>query len=202
MASKKNIKTQVGQLFLVGFNGYSAPADFKDFVQEFHLGGTIYFRRNVQSAGQLAELSNELQFTVRPKDCPFLFIAIDHEGGKINRLVKPFTKFPGNENLGDLGSPKIGYEFGMVIGKELKAIGVNVNFAPVVDVLANKDNNLIKTRSFSSDPEVCGRIGSAVCRGMQKRQRIAPPAERHGHRGARAWGGCGAQRSLVSEYRP
>jgi beta-N-acetylhexosaminidase len=181
MASKKNLKQLVGQLFIVGFNGYSVPAEFKEFIQEYSLGGTIYFKRNVQSPAQLAELSNELQFSCRSAETPPLFISIDHEGGKINRLVKPFTKFPGNDYLGELGSPKIGFEFGAVIAKELKAVGVNVNYAPVVDVNSNKDNPIIKTRAFSSDPEVCGRLGSAVCRGIQKMGVMAVAKHYPGH---------------------
>lgn len=181
MASKKNIQTLVGQLFLVGFNGYSVPNDFKKLIQDYHLGGTIYFKRNVQSPAQLAELSNEINFGCRPKECPFLLISIDHEGGKINRLVKPFTKFPGNDYLGELGSPKIGFDFGMVLGKELKAVGINVNFAPVVDVNMNRDNPIIKSRAFSTDPEVCGRLGSAVCRGIQKMGVMAVAKHFPGH---------------------
>ena len=181
MASKKDLKTLVGQLFVVGFNGYSVPSDFKKWMQDINLGGTIYFKRNVQSPAQLAELSNEIQFSCRPKDAPPAFISIDHEGGKVNRLVKPFTKFPGNDYLGELGSPKVGFDFGMVLGKELKAVGINVNFAPVVDVNTNKDNPIIKNRSFSNDPEVCGRLGSAVCRGIQKMGVIAVAKHFPGH---------------------
>lgn len=108
MTTTQDLKHMVGQLFVVGFNGYSVPAEFKKFVQEFHLGGVIYFKRNVQSPGQLAELSNEIQFQCRTPEMPGLFISIDHEGGKVNRLVKPFTKFPGNDYLGELNSPKVG----------------------------------------------------------------------------------------------
>lgn len=181
MASKSNISPLVGQLFIVGFNGYSVPNDFKKQIADFHLGGVIYFKRNVQSPGQLAELSNEIQFSLRPKEDPFLFTCIDHEGGKVNRLVKPFTKFPGNDYLGELGSPKIGFEFGMVIAKELKAVGINVNFAPVVDVNTNAYNPIIKTRAFSSDPEVCGKLGSAVTRGIQKMGVLAVAKHFPGH---------------------
>ncbi len=153
----------------------------KKAIQEYNLGGTIYFKRNVQSPAQLAELSNELQFSCRLKESPHLFISIDHEGGKVNRLVKPFTKFPGNDYLGELGSPKIGFDFGSVLGKELKAIGVNVNYAPVVDVNTNPNSPIIKTRSFSSDPEVCARLGSAVSRGLQKAGVIAVAKHFPGH---------------------
>ncbi len=168
MALSKDLKSLIGQLFVVGFNGYSVPLDFRKQIQEFHLGGVIYFKRNVQSPAQLAELSNEIQFSCRAKEDPFLLVCIDHEGGKVNRLVKPFTKFPGNDYLGELGSPKIGFEFGMVIAKELKAVGINVNFAPVVDVHTNPNNSIVRQRAFSSDPEVCARLGSAVTRGIQK----------------------------------
>lgn len=181
MASKKNIQSLVGQLFTVGFNGYSVPADFKKFIQDYNLGGVIYFKRNVQSPGQLAELSNEIQFQCRKPDSPGLLITIDHEGGKINRLVKPFTKFPGNENLGDLGSPKVAFEFGMILGKELKAVGINVNFAPVIDVYTNQENSVIRNRAFSADPEVCARMGSAVCRGIQKMGVMAVAKHFPGH---------------------
>src|SRR5690242_1415639 len=102
MASKKDLQSLVGQLFIVGFNGYSVPLEFKKLIQDYNLGGTIYFKRNVQSPAQLAELSNELQFSCRLKESPGLIISIDHEGGKINRLVKPFTKFPGNDYLGEM----------------------------------------------------------------------------------------------------
>ncbi len=168
MGAKKNIKALVGQMFIVGFDGYSVPQEFAQAAKEYHLGGTIYFKKNVNSPGQLAELSNELQFSVRPKEDPGMFISIDHEGGKVNRLVKPFTKFPGNDHLGEMGSPKVGFDFGFVLAKELLAVGINVNYAPVVDVYTNPENTVIKGRAFSDDPEVCGKLGSAVARGIQR----------------------------------
>ncbi|MBY0369551.1 beta-N-acetylhexosaminidase [bacterium] len=181
MASKEDLKRKVGQLFILGFDGYSVPTDFKKFIQEYHLGGVIYFKRNVQSPGQIAELSNELQFSCRPAGCPALFISIDHEGGKVNRLVKPFTKFPNMDSIGDLGSPKIAFDFGVVLGKELKAVGININYAPVVDVNSNPKSPVIGNRAFSSDPEVCGKMGSAVCRGIQKMGVIAVAKHFPGH---------------------
>ncbi|MCB0417480.1 MAG: beta-N-acetylhexosaminidase [Bdellovibrionaceae bacterium] len=181
MASIKEVKKLVGQLFVVGFDGYSVSNEFAQFIKSYNLGGVIYFKKNVQSPGQLAELSNELQFTYRQPDAPPMFISIDHEGGKVNRLVKPFTKFPGNDHLGELGSPKIGYDFGAILAKELKAVGVNVNFAPVVDVYTNSENTVIKSRSFSSDPEVCAKLGSAVARGIQRNGVMAVAKHFPGH---------------------
>lgn len=181
MASKEDLKKKIGQLFILGFDGYSVPADLRQFIAEYHLGGAIYFKRNIQSPAQIAELSNELQFSCRPKDCPPIFISVDHEGGKVTRMVKPFTKFPGNDHIGDLGSAKIAFDFGMVLGKELKAVGININYAPVVDVNSNPNSPIIKNRAFSSDPEVCGKMGSAVCRGIQKMGVMAVAKHFPGH---------------------
>ncbi len=179
--SKNSLKHKVGQLFLVGFDGFSVPAEFRRHLQDWQLGGVIYFKRNCQSPAQLAELSNEIQFSCRTKEMPPLLISIDHEGGKVNRLQKPFTKFPSADFLGELGSPKVGFEFGAVLGKELKAVGINVNYAPVVDVLTNPDNPVMKTRTFSSDPEVVSKLGSAVCRGIQKMNVMAVAKHFPGH---------------------
>ncbi len=181
MAIKDDLRKKIGQLFIIGFDGYSVPPEFRKFIEEYHLGGTIYFKRNVQSPAQIAELSNELQFSCRPKGCPPIFISIDHEGGKVNRLVKPFTKFPGNDHLGELGSAKIAFDFGAVLGRELKAVGININYAPVVDVNSNPDNPVINSRAFSNDPELCGKMGSAVCRGIQKMGVIAVAKHFPGH---------------------
>ena len=168
MASSASWEKKIGQLFIVGFDGLSVPSEFKKVLAKYHLGGVIYFKRNVQSAGQLAELANELQFSCRSDGMPGMFISIDHEGGKVNRLVKPFTKFPGNDHIGDLNSPKIAFEFGAVLGKELKAVGINIDYAPVVDVNTNDKSPVIRNRAFSSDPDICAKMGSAVCRGIQK----------------------------------
>jgi len=168
MATSGDIRKQIGQLFLVGFDGYTVPSDFKKAIQEFNIGGTIYFRRNAESPVQLAMLSNSLQFECRLKDSPPLLISIDHEGGKVNRLSPPFTQFPGMDLLGEIGSPKLAFHLGLAMGEELAAIGVNVDFAPVADVLTNPKNPIMAGRAFSSDPEMCAKMGSGVCRGLQK----------------------------------
>ncbi|NBX92715.1 MAG: beta-N-acetylhexosaminidase [Proteobacteria bacterium] len=168
MVTSTDIRKQIGQLFLVGFDGLTVPASFKTAIQKFNLGGTIYFKRNVESPVQLATLTNELQLDCRLKDSPPLIISIDHEGGKVDRLSPPFTRFAGMDHVGEIGSPKLAFHFGLAIGKELEAFGVNIDFAPVVDVLTNPKNPIIAGRAFSSNPEVCAKMASGVCRGLQK----------------------------------
>lgn len=181
MTSKADLKKRIGQMFIVGFDGFSVPTEFKDFVRDYNLGGTIYFKRNCESPAQIAELSNEIQFQCRDSNAPPLFISIDHEGGKVNRLSKPFTKFSGNDAIGEMGSPKVAFEFGAVLARELRAVGVNINYAPVVDVNSNPKNPVINTRAFSSDPETVGKLGSAVCRGLQKFNVMAVAKHFPGH---------------------
>lgn len=181
MAPSADIRKQLGQLFLVGFDGLSVPSDFKKAIQEFNIGGTIYFKRNVESPVQLALLTNTLQFDCRLKDSPPMIVAIDHEGGKVDRLSPPFTHFPGMDLVGELGSPKLAFNLGFAMGTELEAIGVNVNFAPVADVLTNPKNPIMAGRAFSSDPEVCAKMGSGVCRGLQKANVAAVAKHFPGH---------------------
>lgn len=175
------LRQQIGQLFLVGFDGLTVPEDFKKAIQEFNLGGTIYFKRNAESPVQLAMLSNQLQWECRSKESPQLLISIDHEGGKVNRLSAPFTQFPGMDLVGEMGSPKLAFHVGLAMGEELNAIGVNVNFAPVADVLTNPANPIMAGRSFSSDPEVCAKMGSGICRGLQKSKVAAVAKHFPGH---------------------
>lgn len=181
MATSDDIRKQIGQLFLVGFDGYTVPEDFKKAIQEFNLGGTIYFRRNAESPVQLALLSNSLQIDCRPKDAPPLLISIDHEGGKVNRLSPPFTQFPAMHLIGEIGSAKLAFHLGLAIGDELSAIGVNVDFAPVADVLTNPKNPIMAGRAFSSDPLVCAKMGSGICRGLQKSKVAAVAKHFPGH---------------------
>lgn len=175
------LRQQIGQLFLVGFDGRTVPEDFKKAIQEFNLGGTIYFKRNAESPVQLAMLSNQLQWECRSKESPQLLISIDHEGGKVNRLSAPFTQFPGMDLVGEMGSPKLAFHVGLAMGEELSAIGVNVNFAPVADVLTNPANPIMAGRSFSSNPEVCAKMGSGICRGLQKSKVVAVAKHFPGH---------------------
>lgn len=181
MPASLDLQKLVGQLFVVGFPTSSVPQDFQKFIRDYNLGGVTYFKHNVESPAQLAELANELQFDCRAKNSPFLFIAIDHEGGRVNRLVPPFTKFPSGEKLGKLGSPKVAFQLGLYMGAELKAVGINLNYFPVLDVATNPNSPALITRMFSNDPDVVSKIGSAVTRGLQKSGVIAVGKHFPGH---------------------
>lgn len=161
------IKNKVGQMLMIGFEELQVSDEVKKFIKDSNIGGAIYFSRNYESPAQIAELSNEIQDTRKHQHLP-LFISIDHECGKITRLKKPFTLFPEPSNLGEVNSPKLSFEVGQVNARELSAVGINLNFAPVLDVNSNAQNPIIGNRAFSRNPDICASIGSAYVRGLQK----------------------------------
>ncbi len=124
-------------------------------IQEAYVGGFIYYNwaNGLKNPSQVQALSKNLQSTVlyNPHAIP-LFIAIDQEGGVVTRLTQGFTIFPGNGALGAIGDPNLVYQSAFTMGKEMHAVGINLNFAPVVDVTPNPYSP-IGIRSFGKNPE-------------------------------------------------
>src|SRR5581483_10891840 len=96
-----------------------------------------------------------------------LLIAIDQENGIVQRMGEAATLFPGNMALGAIGSNDLAYDVALATGRELKALGINMNLAPVMDVNNNAANPVIGVRSFGEDPQLVARLGSAMAKGYQ-----------------------------------
>src|SRR5882757_6223431 len=162
------LEQAVGQQFLVTFEGRQAPPDqFVEVLRRHHIGGVVLFRhKNMGNLAELRGLTAHLQRTAEESGQSPLLIAADQEGGQLI-AVDQTTPFPGNMALGATGSEKLAYKVGRAIGKELSAVGVNVDFAPVCDVNSNPRNPVIGTRSFGEDPEVVARMSAALIRGLQ-----------------------------------
>jgi beta-N-acetylhexosaminidase len=160
------LEEQIGQTLMVGFTGHTPTQEIIDLIQRLHLGNIILFSRNVRDTLQLQELTQSLQSIAKEagQRCP-LFIAIDQENGIVQRLGKAATIFPGNMALGAIGSEEIAYQVALAAGRELKALGINMNLAPVVDVNNNPDNAVIGVRSFGEDPREVARLGAAMVKG-------------------------------------
>src|SRR5689334_18709471 len=135
---------------MVGFLGTSVTPDLAAFLNEYKPGGVILFSRNLESIEQIVQLTNDLQ-QCSPKSP--LLIAIDQEGGRVSRLPKGFTIFPPCELIGRCHSGELAYAAGATIAKELRAVGINMNMAPVLDVNSNPDNPVIGDRAFGSSPD-------------------------------------------------
>ena len=169
MITEMTIEEKVGQLIMVGFEGTQANEAIEAHIRERSVGGIVLFSRNIQSPKQTAELTNQLQRLAESTAHRIpLFIGIDQEGGWVIRLKEGATVLPGNMALGATGSTELAERAGEITAAELAAVGVNFNFAPVMDVNNNPRNPVIGRRSFGESPELVSRLGVAYIRGLQR----------------------------------
>jgi beta-N-acetylhexosaminidase len=152
-------RRQLGQLMLAGFRGHSVPVELRALAREFELGGVVLFARNVVEPAQVADLAREVQELARTAP---LWVAIDQEGGRVQRVKTPLTVWPPPAMLGRADDLALTRRFARALSRELRAMGITFNFVPVLDVLTRKDNPAIGDRALSDVPEVVARHGVAM----------------------------------------
>ncbi|MBS0170574.1 MAG: beta-N-acetylhexosaminidase [Nitrospira sp.] len=172
------VREQIGQLFMMGFTGTTVSKELASFMKAYRPGGVIFFRRNLESVQQIVDLTNGLQ-KLSPESP--LLIAIDQEGGRVSRLPAEFTIFPPCAQLGQCNSSELAYSAAATIAKELRAVGINMNMAPVLDVNSNPDNPVIGDRAFGADPELVAELGQATIGGLQDNMVVACGKHFPGH---------------------
>ena len=151
-----------------GFDGKSLSPALATWLAKGHIGGVVLFARNIDSPDQTRSLCREIKAAARPGS-PAPLIAIDQEGGRAARLRNPpYTEFPPARACSLFGNAgaDIARRFGEAIGSELRAVGIDINFAPVLDVDSNPKNPVIGDRSFSNRPEEAGRLGIEFAKGL------------------------------------
>ncbi len=154
-------KFPVERKFLVGFEGRNLPQAVRDWLKK-GLAGVAIYQRNFTSVGNLAALTKEIRAAAgRP-----VLIGIDQEGGTRFSLAEPFTQWPSPEVLGKLGDAEVVREVARAIGRELAAVGCNLDFAPMLDLHLNSASPVTEVRSFGADPELVGRMGAAFLDGL------------------------------------
>ena len=157
------IRDAVGQLLMVGFPGTELSHVFLDWLQEYRPGGVILFSRNLVAPEQVARLTSALQDHA-PN--PPLLIAIDEEGGRVSRLPQGFTTFPAASMIAACHVPDVVYAAAAVTAQELRAVGINMNLAPVLDVNSNPANPIIGNRAYGAQPEQVCAYGMAMMQGL------------------------------------
>jgi beta-N-acetylhexosaminidase len=172
------LREQIGQLFMVGFTGTTVTKDLASFLKAHTPGGIIFFKRNLESVEQIVDLTNRLQ-KLSPRSP--LLISIDQEGGRVSRLPGEFTIFPPCEQLGQCNSYELAYSAAATIAKELRAVGINMNMAPVLDVNSNPDNPVIGDRAFGTTPGIVGEMALATIAGLQDNKVVACGKHFPGH---------------------
>ncbi len=162
MSTRKEAVEIAGELLISGMNGFEVSDETAAFLTQSKIGGVLLFAHNFENPAQVAELSNQIQ---ESRGQTPLWVSVDHEGGKVQRFKKGFTRIPETAAIGATQSPQLAFEISTLIARELKSVGINLNFCPVADVNTNPRNPVIGGRSFGSDPEAVAKMVSAMIRG-------------------------------------
>jgi beta-N-acetylhexosaminidase len=149
----------------VRMNGTSPSRGFLARVRRGEVGGVVLFGPNIRTRSQVRRVGRRLRAAARAGDVPAPLIAIDQEGGIVKRLqsAPPFRSAP---QIGATGSARVARSEGLATGRSLSRLGIDVDFAPVVDVPASS-SSFIASRSFSRNPSRVARLGGAFAGGLQ-----------------------------------
>jgi beta-N-acetylhexosaminidase len=183
LMSYMTVSEQVGQMLMPDIRQWNGQVTttvnegVKRSIHDQGLGGLILFDKNIVDVRQVTTLTHDLQ--MEAGDIP-LFLGIDQEGGVVKRIPGG-TNLPGQMALGATGDTTLAEAAGRLTGEELKALGLQVNFAPVLDINSNPDNPIIGMRSFSSDPDLVTRLGLAEIQGLRQSGVIAAVKHFPGH---------------------
>ncbi|WP_246063896.1 beta-N-acetylhexosaminidase [Nonomuraea longispora] len=185
-----SVEEKVGQLFMPVLYGTSASSESGEnqarygagtpakVIRKYRLGGVILFPQNVRSAGQVVDLTNGMQRAARGVP---LLVATDQENGLVARMSTLMTDFPGAGQIGATKDPSLSRAVAAATGKELRALGVNLDFAPVADVNVNPRNPVIGPRAFGDDPKKVARMVSEAVKGFDDAKVAATAKHFPGH---------------------
>lgn len=155
---------KIGQMIITGFNGSEYNDDMDRLINEYKVGGVILFARNIEDSNQMIDLTRVLQ--ENNNNLP-LFISIDEEGGRVSRLPDDVEKFPSAFTIGLINNQQTAYENGKEIGYTLKRLGINLDYAPVLDIYSNENNTVIGDRAFSKEESIVSTMGIATMEGIE-----------------------------------
>lgn len=154
---------EAATLIIAGIQADHVDEEARALVAHHQVGGLILFRRNIHSPEQTHALISELKgLRASP-----LLLSVDQEGGRVQRLRSPFTEFPPMRALGDTNDLELARLVGAQLGREVRSVGFDLDFAPVVDVDTNPKNPVIGDRSFATRPDQVAAMATAVAAGLK-----------------------------------
>lgn len=163
-----DIKKTIGQLFVVGFPGKKITLEIKKLIHEYHIGSVILFSHNIGTTEEVLQLTKSLQKEAKDAGYEYpLLIAIDEENGTVKRLGNDAGEYPGAMAVSATRDLDVAYDLGLATGDDLLQLGINWNYAPVLDVNNNPNNPVIGVRSFGENPETVAKFGVATMKGLQ-----------------------------------
>ena len=191
--NKMTMEEKVGQLFIVDLEALDSNSNctqfndsIKEHIQNYNVGGVIYFSDNLISREQVIELNNDFQENSKIQ----MFISIDEEGGEVSRIANNpsmgTTKFSSMRTIGDSNDINKAYEVGVTIGSDINKLGFNVDFAPDADIITNANNTEIGNRSFGTNAELVAKMVPKVIQGLHESNVCATLKHFPGHGGSEA----------------
>ena len=175
-----SLDQKIAQLLIVGFFPSPGNTRVKSFLAEYPVGGFILYKRNFDRLSELKQLTGQLKSWNRTNPLPLL-ISLDEEGGTVSRLPSECPRFPDARDIGRLNDPSVSYKIALMMGRELAHAGINMNYAPVFDVLSNPLNRFLFFRSFGKTPDLVAVHGISTIRGMRSSRVLAVAKHFPGH---------------------
>jgi len=163
---KMSLREKIGQMIMAGFPTKTISPEYERLVREYKIGNVIIFSHNVESAAQVRKLCIDLQKLIVQNTGHPAFISVDQEGGMVSRMPSDATNIPGAMAISATGNPYNAYLAGELTGRELHALGINMNLAPNMDINSNRDNPVIGVRSYGDQKEQVVSFGMEMMRGL------------------------------------
>ncbi|WP_372663174.1 beta-N-acetylhexosaminidase [Cohnella sp.] len=174
------LEQKIGQMILAGIDGTSIDQATRTIIAKQHIGGIILYKDNFSDLSGSVKLVNELKKANKGNPAP-LFISVDQEGGKVSRLPKDFVAIPDNAKVGRTDDADLAKEMGALLAQEVRIMGFNVDFAPVLDINSNPKNPVIGTRSFGNNAKLVTKMGIAEMNGLREGGTISVVKHFPGH---------------------
>lgn len=161
------LEEKIGQMLIVYYRTSEADSNLVNILNEVKPGGFILFGENFESYEQAKKMIDTINST---SDIP-MFMSVDQEGGRVQRIKNlsdvNVTIIPSMNRVGNMNDEKLSYDVGRVVGEELRVFGINMDFAPVLDIYSNVDNTVIGNRSFGNTSEIVTKMGLSFAKGLQ-----------------------------------
>lgn len=167
LLNSMTVKEKIGQLVLVGIEGTTMDDTSRRLLKDYHVGGIILFKDNIESAQQSVDLLNELKKANAANPVP-LWLSIDEEGGRVTRFPDEYVKLPSSGKIGRSDDLTLTKQVGGLIAQKVSGVGINMVFAPVLDIDSNPNNPVIGDRSFGTTAETVSVQGIASMKGIQE----------------------------------
>lgn len=168
LMNNMTVEEKVGQLVLVGLEGTAMDETSRKLVKDHHVGGFILFKDNIESVEQSVKLLNDLKEANTANPVP-LWLSIDEEGGRVTRFPEEYVKLPSSGKVGSKGDLALTKRVGGLIAQKVAGLGLNMVFAPVLDIHSNPNNPVIGDRSFGTTAETVTKHGIASMKAIQEK---------------------------------